>query len=145
MSPALDRLRRVTETDAARARNRVYANNRQPHMLIVDDDAVSRMQCSQGLAALGCEVDEACDLWAARSLMARTRYDAVFAELYLDDGQGLKIVDTSRDGVATPVFCLVGGAGHLPSWALREAGFRGVLRKPVTAEGLKAALAVLKD
>jgi DNA-binding response OmpR family regulator len=78
-----------------------------------------------------------------RGLIARNRYDAVFAELYLNDGQGLKIVDTIRDGTATPVFCLVGGAGHLPSWALREAGFRGVLRKPVTAEGVKAAMAVL--
>jgi DNA-binding response OmpR family regulator len=143
MPPALDRLHRVTETDPARPRNRVYAS-RLPHVLLVDDDAVSRMQCSQALSALGCEVDEACDLWAARGLMVRTRYDAVFAELYLDDGQGLKIVDAARDGVPTPVFCLVGGAGHLPRWALREAGFRGVLRKPVTTEGLKAALAAMQ-
>jgi PleD family two-component response regulator len=66
MSPTLDRLRRINETDAARAGNRIYVNSRRPHMLIVDDDAVSRMQCFQALTALGCEVDEACDLWAAR-------------------------------------------------------------------------------
>jgi DNA-binding response OmpR family regulator len=143
MPPALDRLRRASETDPDRPRNRVYATRRPTHVLIVDDDAVSRMQASQALSALGCEVDEACDLWAARGLMMRTRYDAVFAELYLDDGQGLKIVDAARDGDITPVFCLLGGAGHLPSWALREAGFRGVLRKPVTPESLKAALAAL--
>lgn len=145
MPPALDRLRRITETDLACSHNRVYAKSRDPHILIVDDDATSRLQCAQTLTALGCDVDEACDLWAARSLMTRTRYDAVFAELYLDDGQGLKIVDTARDGQPTPVFCLVGGAGRLPSWALREAGFRGVLRKPVTTEGIKAALAVLSS
>lgn len=68
------------------------APNRQPHVLVVDDEPDIRDLIEFSLLRMGLRCDSAADLAEARQRLARGEYDLCLTDMRLPDGDGLELV-----------------------------------------------------
>ena len=116
-----------------------------PRVLVVDDDAVSRLLMAEMLRQRGFAVVEAAHVRGALARWAEGGLDAVISDHQMPDGSGLAMLQQMAAGQpsAGPRVRLVLCSGSPPEVDLAQSGIDAVLRKPVTAELLAITLARL--
>lgn len=109
-------------------------------VLVVDDDAVSRLVLTSVLRKHGCEVDMAEDVAEALTLLAGASgetgggYAACFSDYVMPDGTGLDLVDRAEEAGHTVPFVLVTGVvEHVESASLERRLVRRVVQKPLSS------------
>ncbi|MDT7833877.1 transporter substrate-binding domain-containing protein [Aquabacterium sp. OR-4] len=113
-----------------------------PVVLLVDDDAVSRLLLSELLRGEGLVVAEAADTASAYLRWLRGDVAAVISDQHMPDGNGLVLLQRIlQEAPPAQRPRLVLCSGSPPSVeAARSAGLDAALRKPVTAEVMRELL-----
>ena len=112
-------------------------------VLVVDDHAANRHLARVLLAGAQAEVTEAGTGMDALQRLAVEPFDVVLLDLRMPDADGRSVRDRLREvpgpNCAIPVLAYT---AEVPSWAeLMEAGFDGLVPKPVSPESLLRAVA----
>lgn len=109
-----------------------------PRLLLVEDDPVSLVFLRAALEALPATVDAATSM--AEALTAAAGHDLWLIDANLPDGSGVALLARLRATSAAAAPALAHTADDSPALAqrLREAGFDGVVIKPVAAAELQA-------
>ncbi|MGZ6792015.1 MAG: response regulator, partial [Mycobacteriales bacterium] len=111
-------------------------------VLVVDDGAVNRMVAVGLLELLGATADAVESGEDALRLASLSSYDAVLLDHQLTGMDGPATARALRDAGCTARLVAVTGSTRPEDLrACREAGMEQVLTKPLTPEGLLAALA----
>ena len=111
------------------------------HILIVDDEAHVRRLLSSVLRDEGHEVSEAANVAEARAALARRQHDVIVTDQKMPDGDGLMLLELSREQDATiPVIFITAFATvELAVTAMRQGAF-DVLAKPFEAEAVRVTV-----
>jgi CheY-like chemotaxis protein/HPt (histidine-containing phosphotransfer) domain-containing protein len=111
-------------------------------LLLLEDDPVSRAFLVEVLAALPARVHCAGSCADAESLAHAGGHALWLFDANLPDGSGADLLGRLREsGLTTPALALTAESFRERLLALSEAGFAGVLQKPITAAALLAAIA----
>lgn len=112
-------------------------------ILIVDDSAFARRKARQLLEELGHTVTETDSGAGAIASIVRDSFDAVMLDLVMDGMGGLEVLARLRE-MAPSLHYVVATADTQESTAaaVRTAGARAILNKPLSAEALKGAFAL---
>jgi len=107
-------------------------------VLVIDDDPVACVELAGALSDAGfsCRTATGAET-ALHALYAGGPWAAVLIELYLETGDALELAGIAE----APVFAMSVPDRTVSAWALRQAGFHGLLSKPVSMDKLKAAIA----
>ena len=112
-----------------------------PNILLVEDDPVSRAFLEAATAALPASVAAAADAASACRLVDAARFDLWLIDANLPDATGAQLLARLRGtGFDTPAIAHTATRDEDAHAALREAGFAGVIAKPVDAASWQAAL-----
>ena len=115
------------------------STERQPRILVIDDDRYVRMLLCDLLSAWGYDADVAADGIEGLALFERGTYDIVLTDLKMPNVTGLDVVAGVRDrDPSIAVILFTGFMGELDGEDERL-GVR-VLRKPLDIDGLRRAL-----
>jgi PAS domain S-box-containing protein len=101
-------------------------------ILLVDDDEVDRRAVRRALrtAEIVADVDEADSVARALGLLAERRYDAIFLDFQLPDGDGLRVLEEAgRMGVTAPIIVLTGQGDDEVAVSMMKAGASDYLAK----------------
>jgi signal transduction histidine kinase/ActR/RegA family two-component response regulator len=114
-------------------------------VLLVEDDPVNQLVTQQMLIRLGCAVDVANDGEAARSAVARRRYDIVLMDCHMPVMDGYEAtrrirVDERGSERRTPIVALTADSLATDRERCLEAGMDGFLTKPVSSARLSEAI-----
>ena len=113
-------------------------------VLLVEDAPDGREVSAAVLRRLGLEVDVACDGAQAVAAAAAKRYDAVLLDIAMPVMDGFaaarRIRDDERGGREVPIIAISAHATHAMFDRCLDAGIDDCLAKPLTREGLAAAL-----
>jgi len=115
-------------------------------VLLVDDDAISREITADLLQDMGLAVTEASDGQAAVDRCRQERFDLVLMDLQMPVMDGLAATRAIRAlpagaGTGVPIIALSAEALAVSQSACLGAGMNDALAKPLTPQGLHAALA----
>ncbi len=109
-----------------------------PHVLVADDDAVTRAKARALLTANGYRVSEAADGEEALALIEKDRDVAlVVLDLSMPNVGGLEVLKRLRGAIATsalPVVVLTGATDSQSEVDVMDAGADDYVRKPLVAE-----------
>jgi CheY-like chemotaxis protein/HPt (histidine-containing phosphotransfer) domain-containing protein len=112
-----------------------------PRLLLVEDDATSRLALGDVLRGLPAVVDLAADCAQAMQRAAHGRHALWLLDVELPDGDGISLLQSLRnqrpDGMALAHTASDDPALHA---RLRASGFLDVIRKPLPARDLLAAV-----
>jgi CheY-like chemotaxis protein len=112
-----------------------------PNILLVEDDPVSRAFLEAATTALPATVAVAGDAASARRLANASAFDLWLLDANLPDATGAELLSQLRGmGFATPAIAHTATRDADTHAALREAGFAGVIAKPIDAASWQAAL-----
>ena len=116
--------------------------NGSPWVLIVEDDAVSRLLLLRIIARTKCRVHEASTVKAGLEFVRRQRYRLIFVDCHLPDGHGEEVVQFVRSR-ADRVCPAVGissddSAGNIKR--IMQAGAERFLCKPISNAEVAALL-----
>ena len=115
------------------------STERQPRILVIDDDRYVRMLLGDLLSAWGYDADVAADGVEGLALFARRTYDMVLTDLAMPNVSGLDVVAGVRDrDPSIAVILFTGFMGELDGEDQRLGVT--VLRKPLDIDGLRRAL-----
>jgi hypothetical protein len=117
-------------------------------VLVVEDDAHSRYGLCSVLAIEGYETGEAASAKDALALLAAERFDAIFMDISLPDGEGTGVIRTVRSDprtAAVPIIALTGRTSDPDRREIDEAGASAYLSKPVDVKSLLKTLAAVLD
>jgi DNA-binding response OmpR family regulator len=115
-----------------------FAQDTSPHLLLVEDDPISRGFFQIALEALPAEV-ECCDSMAS-ALATQRRYDLALIDVNLPDGSGGDLLRQLRERQPEmPALAHTAEASSELQFQLRDLGFLDVLVKPLSAERLLQA------
>lgn len=112
-----------------------------PNLLLVDDEAATRVSFSLYLKGAGFSLKDASNLAEARHALSQERFDAVLLDLNLPDGNGLDWILELKDSQMDMAIVVITGAGDVPLAV--EAMRRGAdhfLTKPVNMTDLEVFL-----
>ncbi len=111
-------------------------------LLLVEDNAFNRLYLGRLLALHRIDVKMAADAAEALRLSGRESFDLVLMDLHLPGMDGLECLRRLREkGARMPVIALTADLAAAEGDTLQQAGFDGVLLKPVDEEALLALLA----
>ncbi|OMG75462.1 hybrid sensor histidine kinase/response regulator [Burkholderia ubonensis] len=115
-------------------------------VLLVDDDATTRISLAAALRTLGAAVDVASSGREAFAKAAGMRPTVVLSDLAMPDGDGYWLLDALRRDVArglagVRVLAVTAHVGQADERRVLAAGFDGYLRKPVDIRQLARAIA----
>ena len=116
-------------------------------LLVADDDAASRERLKTALERAGHTVELAADGGAALAALDRGGLDAALIELDMPGVSGDAVARLHRlrhPGGALPLVALAGTVTGETEARCREAGFDAVLRRPLEAAQLGAAIAAAR-
>lgn len=113
----------------------------KPNILLVEDDPVSRAFLEAATAALPATVATAGDAASAGALANASAFDLWLIDAHLPDATGAELLARLREaGFAAPALAHTASRDADAHAALREAGFAGVIAKPIDAASWQAAL-----
>lgn len=113
----------------------------EPRILLVEDDAASRLFLAAALEALPANVTAAGSVAEAAMLAEAGGFDAWLFDAHLPDGSGAGLLWALRaTNASTPAIAHTASRDHEVLDALRVAGFADVLVKPLSAASLQAAV-----
>ncbi len=116
-----------------------------PNILVADDNPVSLRFFADALAMLGVSSELAHDGIETVARAGRTRFDLLLLDARmpgLDGAEALaRIRAEAGPSQSAPALATTAEAGEAARLRLAEAGFAGVIAKPVTVDALRAALA----
>lgn len=123
-------------TDGAR-----FQGARLPHVLLVEDDPVSREFLRAAVEALPARVEAAGDIASALHAARQQSFAAWLIDAHLPDGHGDDLLGRLRvDAPDTPAIAHTASTDAATLDGLMAAGFCEVLIKPLTAAALQSAL-----
>ncbi len=100
------------------------------HILVIDDDAIDRMQVRRAFKGMGISCSEAEDCASALILLKRQTFDCVFIDYLLPDGDGLSLVSEIRAlGFANPLIVLTGQGDEQKAVQFMKAGASDYMTK----------------
>jgi DNA-binding response OmpR family regulator len=112
-----------------------------PHVLLVEDDPVSRVFLGAAIQAVPATVDAADTVAAAFALATAGPYDLWLFDANLPDGSGIELLTRLRARDAeTPALAHTASEDGAVIDALIAAGFREVLVKPLPAVAVQAVI-----
>ena len=115
------------------------------HVLVVDDDEISRSIIKKMLDELGATYVEAKDGEEALSILDTATFDLILLDVLMpnEDGIGMLLKVKNR-GIETPIVVLTGAtmgdAGPSYSQYAERLGAKRGLEKPITFEKIKVAV-----
>jgi len=116
-----------------------------PNILVADDNPVSLAFFADALAALGMSSELACDGVETVERAMRTPFDLLLLDARMPGLDGAEALARIRaepgPSREAPALATTADAGDGARVQLVEAGFAGVIAKPVTLDALRAALA----
>jgi len=116
-----------------------------PKILVADDNPVSLRFFADALEALGVSSELAHDGVETVACADRTRFDLLLLDARMPGLDGTEALARIRAGTGpsqrTPALATTAEAGDAVRARLVDAGFSGVIAKPVTIEALRTALA----
>jgi CheY-like chemotaxis protein/HPt (histidine-containing phosphotransfer) domain-containing protein len=116
-----------------------------PNILVADDNPVSLRFFADALAQLGASTELAHDGLDTVARASRTRFDLLLLDARMPGLDGAEALARIRSGAgpsqAATALATTAEAGDAARSRLVEAGFAGVIAKPVTVDALRAALA----
>jgi len=115
------------------------STERQPRILVIDDDRHVRMLLCDLLSAWGYDADVAADGIEGLALFERGTYDMVLTDLAMPNVTGLDVVAGVRDRDPSIAVILFTGVMGEVAGEDQRLGVR-VLRKPLDIDGLRRAL-----
>jgi len=122
--------------------------SRTARVLVVEDDVHSRYGLCSVLSIEGYETAEAASAKDALALLAAERFDAVFMDISLPDGEGTAVIRTLRSDprtAAVPIIALTGRTSDPDRRKIDEAGASAYLSKPVDVKSLLKTLAAVLE
>jgi signal transduction histidine kinase/CheY-like chemotaxis protein len=114
------------------------------HVLVIDDDPMNLTVVAHLLESLGCAVTTMSDPGAVAATLAAaagtgTPIDLLLLDNHLEGASGLETCRRLRQsGVDVAIVCMSGDAG--PQRAYEEAGFDGLLAKPIDHDTLRSCV-----
>ncbi len=126
----------MTRDPAARSRSSSRGCDRQPHILIVDDEPDACANLSDILLELDYRVDTAGDGFEALELASRTTYDVALLDFKMPHMDGLTLFHRLKQlspGTAAVIVTAYGVEARLPTLG---GGIDAVCYKPVDMEDL---------
>lgn len=116
-------------------------------VLLVDDNAESRLLLRALLEPLGWQIQEAVSLAEAENLLSGSQPDLLFVDWYLPDGTGIELIERLRatGNPSTRIIMLTANALSEARQAALEAGANAFLGKPFDENELFELLAVASD
>jgi CheY-like chemotaxis protein len=109
------------------------------HILLAEDDEVSRLYMSEVLAKSGHTVVAPEDAERLMSVLEQTRFDLVLTDLKMPQVDGWQVANwLQQHRPETPVIAVSGFTPYLPPEHLRP--FVAILRKPVRSSRLLAVV-----
>ncbi|HET7794988.1 MAG TPA: sigma-54 dependent transcriptional regulator [Rhizobacter sp.] len=112
-----------------------------PHVLVIEDDIDSAEPLAELISTEGFTVATAGSLRDARRQMALQVPDLVLLDLMLPDGNGLELLETTRDMPHTEVVLITGHASLETSIQALRRGAADYLVKPLSFKQLQTVLA----
>lgn len=111
-------------------------------ILIVDDNPLNALLCQTLLAREPCDVAVAADGARAIAAVAAFRPDLILMDLELPDTDGLTLARRilAEPGQRARVVALTAHAAHEVEAAVRDAGCRGLITKPLEPEAFLGAV-----
>lgn len=117
--------------------------DRNPCVLLVEDDPVSRSVFTLALERSGAQVDACDSVRTARAVAMRGTHELWLIDAHLPDGDGIALLtDLRAHGLVTRAIAHTASRDASLHGKLRDAGFVDVLVKPLPAAELVAALAL---
>ncbi len=117
------------------------AGDRRKRTLVIDDNAAVRRALVDVVAMLDFDVDAAASGPQGIALFVRSRYDVVLTDLMMPGMTGWQVLDTVRElNHRIPVILVTGAPVAPDDRRLARPGV-ALVRKPVDAGALEAALA----
>jgi CheY-like chemotaxis protein len=110
------------------------------HILLVEDDPVSRAFLAVAAAGLPATVDAAASTAEARALARASEYDLLLIDANLPDGRGIDLLRELRGHANTPALAHTAATHRAELDALIDAGFAEALVKPLSAAQLQHAI-----
>ncbi len=117
--------------------------HRGPHVLVVDDDAISRSVSAQRLGRLGCAVDTAQSGAEAIELAQRTRFELIFMDCQMPEMDGFAATEKIRAATgdkAPPIVALTANISETDRQKCFAAGMCDFVAKPVNKAELARVL-----
>jgi NtrC-family two-component system response regulator AlgB len=108
-------------------------------VLIIDDDQPLRRMLRICLETIGCRVDEAATVPAARVAQERARHDLAFLDLKLGCDSGLDVLPALRSS-GCEVVVLTGVGSVATAVRAMRSGARDYLTKPITPAQVRSAV-----
>ncbi len=102
------------------------------HLLLVEDDAVSRSFLEEALRQFPARVDAAEDIAQSLRFARRSLHSLCLVDVHLPDGDGVACLRALREVTHAPALAITAGASRNELDALCAAGFSEVLMKPVS-------------
>jgi CheY-like chemotaxis protein len=118
-----------------------HSPNKSLSLLIVEDHADTALAIGNYLAKLGHNVRTAGSVEAAVKNVIDHRFDLIFSDVGLPDGNGVSLMHGIRRFCDTPAIALTGYSSADDIARCMRAGFNLHLKKPVGPEMLREAIA----
>lgn len=115
----------------------------RPHVLVVDDDNISRSVSSQLLALLGCEVELAINGPAAIELAGRTHFGVIFMDCQMPGMDGFEATQkiiAALGAKAPPIVALTANTSARDREKCLSVGMKDFIAKPVHKADLARVL-----
>ncbi len=113
--------------------------NKQPNVLIIDDEPDLLELLEMTLIRLGLEVDRADSVSGALEKLGKKKYDLCLTDMRLPDGEGLDVIDyIHQKKLDVPVAVITAFASTDNAIAALKAGAFDYLAKPVDLEQLRS-------
>ena len=115
---------------------------RQPRIMIVDDDGILRENIAEILSETGYEIHQATTGEEAVNLIALESFELIVTDIFMPDIDGIELIRKllKRDN-ATRVLAMTGHSGDVDYLEVAEAlGARHTLRKPFRSQELLDAV-----
>ncbi|KAJ7036183.1 HSF-type DNA-binding-domain-containing protein [Mycena alexandri] len=108
-----------------------------PHVLLVDDDAVTRKLSSKFLQVFGCTIDVAVDGVGAVNKMNLENYDLVLMDIVMPKLDGVSATSMIRKfDPQTPIISMTSNSKPTEIMTYYSCGMNDILPKPFTKQGL---------
>lgn len=118
--------------------------NRNPRLLIVEDDESAQFAYTDFLSGSGYTVESATTLAEARKALEDEEYDAALVDLRLPDGNGLDLLgEIRRRDESMGIIVLTGVSDVTTAVNAMRTGADNFLTKPVDMDALQASLSKL--